>query len=161
MGSFLMKSQWDTIRRFCWKHFASDWRRANHYLQSTNRLYSRLIAEAEKRHNREEADDLYGEWHAVAEPEQDEVDRLLTAYWLRRAARHHLPRPDPDPQYWVHDEYRGPRHLTDAGIDFIDNALHQKRKRRWELWVQLVSLLIGLIGALSGLAAILWHRNKN
>jgi hypothetical protein len=60
----------------------------------------------------------------------------------------------------VRDEYRG-ANLTDAGIDFIDNALYQKRKRRWEIWMPLISALTGLIGALTGLAAILWHHLSN
>jgi hypothetical protein len=70
-------SRWERFKRYYWKHFASDWRRANHYLRKTNRLYSRLVAETErKRGNRDEVEALYGEWHAEAEPEEYEVDRL-------------------------------------------------------------------------------------
>jgi hypothetical protein len=73
------------------------------------------------------------QWDADREPEQDEVDHLLTVYWLRQTTRHHLPRPDDnDSRYWKTDQYRGVSRLTDNGIDFIDRALYEKRKLRWE-----------------------------
>jgi len=69
-----MKSHWDEIQRVCWRHFASDWRRANHYLRKTDRFYSRLIAEVEKKPgSHDEVESVYGEWHAVREPEEDEL----------------------------------------------------------------------------------------
>jgi hypothetical protein len=151
------QSHWNEIRRFCWKHFASDWKRANHYLRKTDRFYSRLIAEVEKKPgHHDEAANLYSEWHTVREPEQYEVDRLLTLYYLRRAARHHLPQPDDyDSRYWQKDEFRGVSRLTDAGIDFIDRALYERRKRRLEIWVPLIAALAGVVAAAAGLAAIL------
>ena len=155
-----MKSQsrWDKVQRFCWKHFASDWQRANHYLRRTDRFYSRLLAEKPRSHD--EAQDLYGEWQSVREDEQADVDRQLTLYWQRRAARHHLPEPDDnDARYWKRDEMRGSLRLTNAGIDFIDRALYEKRKRRWEMWMPLITALTGIIGAATGLAAILSHRH--
>jgi len=154
-----MKSLWDEIPRFCWRRFASDWQRANHYLRRTDRIYSRLIAEAKKKPNsHENVEELYGEWNAERESEQDEVDRLLTLHYLRRAARHHLPQPDgEDARYWKRDEFRSVRRLTDAGIDFIDRSLYEKRKRRWEIWFPLITALTGALGAATGLAAILSH----
>ncbi len=80
----------------------------------------------------------------------------LIVYWLHLAARHHLPRPDENnASYWKHDKFRGVSRLSDAGIDFIDRVLYEKRKRRWEIWMPLVSALTGMIGASTGLAAIL------
>ena len=108
-----INSRWNRFQRYCWKHFASDWRRANHYLRNTERIYSRLIAEAEEKHDSDEVRNLYGEWDAEAEPEKDEVARLLTAYWLRRVTRYHLPEPD-DPRFWTDFPSRGKR-LSGAG----------------------------------------------
>jgi len=150
-----MKSQWDRIQRFCWRHFASDLQRANHYLWQNDRLYSRLIAEAKtKPKSRDEVERLNGQWESELLSYRYEVDRLLTAYWLRRAARHHLPEPaDNDRRYWKHDELTGlvASRLTDAGIDFIDQKFHEKRNRR----IPLLTALTGIIGAATGLAAIL------
>jgi hypothetical protein len=92
----------------------------------------------------------------VREAEQDEVDHLLTVYWLRLATRQHLPRPDDNnPRYWKTDGYRGVSRLTDTGIDFIDRAMYEKGKRRWEVWTPPLTVLTGLIAALTGLAAVL------
>jgi hypothetical protein len=156
-----MKPLRDKISRFYWRHIATDWQRANHYLRRTNRFYSRQIAEAEKNgKSYEEVNALYAEWGSEREPEQEEIDRLLTAYWLRRAARHHIPEPSRnDPQYWKCDE--GGRleasYLSDAGIDFIDRKLYEKRKRRWEAWIAATAALTGLVGAATGFAAVWLH----
>jgi hypothetical protein len=118
-----MKSRWGRIQRLYWTHVATDWQRANHNLRQTNRLYSRLIAEAEKKSGKstEEVDVIYAEWRAVREPEEDEVARLLSAHWLRRAARHYIPEPDPnDTRYWRPDERCGRTfYLNNAGIEFV------------------------------------------
>jgi hypothetical protein len=51
--------------------------------------------------------------------------------------------------------------LAALGIDFIDNAPYQKRKRRRDFWLQPLSLIIALIGALAALAAVLWHQSSS
>ncbi len=150
------QSQWDEIQRFCWRHFASDLQRAKHYLRKTDRIYSRLIAEKSRRRN--EAQDLSGEWQAVREDEQAEVNHQLTLYWLRRASRHYLPEPDSnDIRYWKHDEIRGVFRLTNEGIDFIEDKLYKKRQRHWEMWIKFATVVTGIIGAATGFAAILFR----
>ena len=75
-----MRFWWTKIQQSYWRHIASDWGRANHDLRQTNRSYSRLIAEARRKpKSHDEGESLYGDWAAEAEPEQDEVDRLLAA----------------------------------------------------------------------------------
>jgi hypothetical protein len=68
------------VGRFFWQHFASEWRRANHYLAKTDCLYEKLIGEAEKAGKLAEADDLFAEWQAKRQSEILEVERLETIY---------------------------------------------------------------------------------
>lgn len=153
-----MKDWMRKIEKFLWKHFASDWRRANHDLRSTDRLYSRLIADAEKSKNRTEANDLYGEWQSVREPEAHAVERLRTIYWLNTANRNRIPTPEvDDSKYWENDPFTGAHHLTTAGTDLIEERLYEKRKRRWEFRFMLIGSLTGLIGASTGFLALFAH----
>ena len=148
--------------RFYWENIASERQRADRALQQTDQSYINSLRKAEKKGDRDEIDSLHGEWSAVREPEQDEVDRLTTRYWEQRATKYRIPVPSHGhPPYWE-EGMRGYR-LTVEGIDFIENRIYEKRKRRWEFWLQFVpviSLLAGLLGTLTGLIAV-WHHHSN
>jgi hypothetical protein len=132
------------------------WRRANHYLRRTNRLYSRLIAEAEKKpKSRDEVENLYGEWQAECEPEQFEVDRLLTLYYLRslRVITYHgLTITTLDTGRLTNSEVCRGSPMPESTSS---TALYEKRKRRSHIWIPLIAALTGLIAAATGFAAIL------
>jgi hypothetical protein len=152
-------SRWARIKRFCWVHFASDWQRAKHHLRETDRFYSRLMAEAEKSKDRKLSNEIWGEWQAVREPERDEYDRLVTIYWRGLAARHRVPEPEETDVYWT-TKFTGVRHLNVAGIDYLDRAIYEKRKRRRDVWSTYLAGFTGLVGATAGLAAILMQCSK-
>jgi hypothetical protein len=149
-------------QRFYWKRVASEWRQANRKLNQTDQLYARHLRDAEKKGDRDEIDSLHAEWRSDRELEQDEVDRLTTRRWERRATYHRIPiPPHGHAPYWEQGA-RGYR-LTVEGIDFIENRIYEKRKRRWEFWFQFVPVIAavaGLIGTLTGLVAV-WHHHSN
>ena len=74
--------------RFFWRHFTTEWTRANHYLAKTDCLYEKLIGEAEKAGKLEQADGLYAEWQAKRQPEILEVERLEAIYLSRKTANY-------------------------------------------------------------------------
>jgi hypothetical protein len=147
-----------TIQHFYWKRLATEWQKANHHLNETDRTYAAYVAEAEKGGNREEIQSRSAEWSAVREDEQDKVDRLETLYFEKKARRYHVPLPSyGEAPYWEH-RITGYR-LTVEGIDFIETRLYDKRKKRWDFWFSAIPAITGLVGALIGLLAIWRHSN--
>jgi hypothetical protein len=76
--------------RFFWQHFATDLRRAKHYLGEIDCLYAKLIAKAEEADKPELADGLFAEWLAKRQPEILEVERLQTIGLNQKAANYHV-----------------------------------------------------------------------
>jgi hypothetical protein len=104
----------------------------------------------------EHAEELNRDWAEEGADDQDEIDRLTTVYWQRKANGHRVPLPKRERPYWIESSGHGGR-LTIAGIDFIESRIDEKRKRRWEFWFLWAPALTGLIGALTGLLAIVLH----
>ena len=148
---------WELLQKFYWKRVATDWRRANHYLRQTDALYTRLIREADRKNDEEASRILYGEWQADREQEQYEVDKLQTIYSRKLAAKYRVPEPPDGEVFWKRYSYRGGVHLTVAGIDFIEARVYEKWKRRWEFWLLFATAATGVIGAATGLFAVLHH----
>jgi hypothetical protein len=123
-------------------------------------MYGRDITAAYKANDRERANDLYGQWQADREDEQYEVNRLRTIRWDRLATKHFITLPDLDDKlYWTPNNSRGTVHLTNLAIEHIETKLHEKRVRQWDLILKVATVFVGLIGALTGLAAVLlYHR---
>jgi hypothetical protein len=143
------------IRRIYWKYLRSEWARVHNSLRCIDSFYERSIRDARKKGNEDEAKPLYGEWRAVREDEQYDVDRVETIHYRRIAARYRVPEPEDGPKYWRRHEYKGGIHLTVAGIDFIEQRVAEKRKHRWEFWLLLITAITGIIGSATGLIAIL------
>jgi hypothetical protein len=157
-----LKEILQAVQLFYWKRIASELQQARRELQLTDQRFADYLHQAEKKGDREDIESLHGEWRSEREPEQDEVDRLTTRYWERRATKHRIPVPPyGHPPYWE-EGYRGYR-LTVEGIDFIENRIYEKRKRRWEFWSQFapaITALTGLLGVLIGLVTI-WRHHSN
>ena len=84
-----------------------------------------------------------------------EMRVLDTRKLLGHAARHYIPTPafGKEP-YWERHPYLGTYCLTDEGMKEVRQEIHDFWKRRAELWVMLGTVLIGLIGATTGLLAV-------
>jgi hypothetical protein len=89
---------------------------------------------------------------------QDEIRKLHSRYLFTQASRLLLPRPSmSDDTMW---EREGPNsfYLTELGINHLRAAIRAERKARVELFLMLMSGVVGILGALIGLAAILIGR---
>jgi hypothetical protein len=57
----------------------------------------------EKAGKQDEANSIYGEWQAVREEEEYDVNRVETIHYRHPAARYKVPEPEEDdPKYWRH-----------------------------------------------------------
>lgn len=145
-------------RRWYWNNCVGELRRARHYLEQSNRRYARLVAEAKKRGDSNEVESIEAEWSADVDGDRSDYDLAQTHYWMRRAARYHVPTPEyNDTRYWNQSSYDGRYHLTVAGIDDVEKRIDEKRARNASIFSARVTPTIGIIGAVTGLAAVLAH----
>lgn len=90
-----------------------------------------------------------------------EIDAINTGIWIERAIKADLGHPylsDQDKgKYWNDQDNlptRAPT-LTEAGINNIRDQIRADKKASMEMWASMVTALVGVIGALTGLAAVL------
>lgn len=143
------------VERWYWNYLASEVGRARHYLDLANRSYSRRIEEAKGKGDWKEAEELESEWYADVDREEADYEAALSRYWVRRAVKYRVPTPDhQDPKYWEKNTRDGRYNLTVAGIDDIEKRIDEKRVRSARIFLARVTPLVGLVGALTGLAAV-------
>jgi hypothetical protein len=89
---------------------------------------------------------------------QDEIKKLHSRYLSSQASRLLIPYPQlNDDSMW---EREGPNHfyLTEHGINHMRAAIRAERKARVELFLMWMPGVVGILGALIGLVAVLSGR---
>jgi hypothetical protein len=85
---------------------------------------------------------------------RDQVRKAHTRYLLKKSSHLIVPLPDRDEAMWDHDD-TGHSYLTDAGINTARAAIRAEKKARIEMILMWVPGVVGILGTLVGLAAIL------
>jgi len=86
-----------------------------------------------------------------------EILGLVTRYLINKANKRFLPLPylSEEERLWEQSNFTGKYHLTDKGITEIRKMIRKDKKERMEILSYWASLLIGLIGAVTGLVAVI------
>jgi len=81
----------------------------------------------------------------------------VTDYLIDEARRNFVPIPDRDePGMWEECHQLSLRQvLTNKGVSILRQSLREERKSRHEWWILALSTLVGIIGALTGLIAVM------
>lgn len=103
-----------------------------------------------------------GEEYVPLQKEHDELEfvehrifRLTSDYYWERAFRYGIPIPD-GPEYWEASRaFPGTDHLSRAGLSTLKAAIHEQRKRNMEVASVVLAGATGLVGALTGLLAVI------
>lgn len=94
---------------------------------------------------------------------EEEIDHHLTHQLLQKARKLKVPIPhrtvsDPDgDDIWTQGHQTGNWYLTDKGYSYMRLAIRSEIKERHEIrahWVVWISVLTGLVGAVTGLLAV-------
>lgn len=86
---------------------------------------------------------------------EHKIYRLLSDYFYEKAFRYGVPVPSGD-EYWQDSEaYPGTQHLNPKGLSVLRASIHEEKKRRLEYFSILGAGLTGLVGAVTGLVAVL------
>ncbi len=111
-----------------------------------------------------EKEELFARYRLYHDEIQEELDDIVTADLVRQAQRLRLPVPeyptgsgpdDDENENWRRGWVYGARLLTNAGIAKLRREIRQERKERREGAMTWIAALTGLVGALTGLAAVL------
>lgn len=88
---------------------------------------------------------------------REEISILITDFLIGQADKRFLPLPEyDDEKMWeACYEIRNRKVLTNLGITTVRSALWNDRKERIELLVKVLAAIIGILGALTGLFAVI------
>lgn len=129
-----------------------------------DRAYARDIAEARKEKDAEKIRSLQEERRFEIDMHDEEEDSYLTRKFLRKARGLRVPIPHrfnedrSESEFWYEGHYTGGWYLTTKGVAALREEIRKELKARHETrshWLIWVSALTGLIGALTGLVALL------
>jgi hypothetical protein len=127
-------------------------------LNKTNKYYSNLIEKAQKeKKSQDEVESLVSEMFNETGIIGEKISLLLSRNWVQKAEKLMLPYPDyGDTEYWVKTVYSQHGYFLNAkGVTKIRNLIREEKTAQRKGILDYAVLLIGLIGAITGLIAVL------
>ncbi len=109
---------------------------------------------------------VLGDMYVDLDLHDEEVDAYLTNKWLARARRQMIPIParhDEDGNespFWYQGRYTGEWCLTNQGLTMLRSEIRRERKESYERWTPIATMIIGIIGAITGLISVIQGHGK-
>ncbi len=128
--------------------------------------YAKNIAEAWKAKENDKVRSLQDEHRFEIDMHDEEEDAYFTKKLLHRARRLRVPIPhrynedQSESEFWSEGHYTGSWYLTTKGVAALREEIRNELKARHETrshWVVWLSALTGLVGAITGLVALMSH----
>ena len=137
-----------------------DYLKYNHQLNKLlrdRRAISRRFDPLLKAAHGDDLGDVMDDEHVELVIVDDQIHRLVTNRLWEQAKKAMIPIPkQKDEGMWEETETRpGSYHLSVEGINVLRAALRKENRERWDVAVKLIVLLTGLVGAVTGLLAII------
>lgn len=129
--------------------------------EKNRKYFQKCRDEARKvRKSNDEIDGLISEEMAIRDRIDDDIAQMQYRLLVRQAERYLIPTPKHITQdgTWEQSEETGRWRLSQGTLSELKKAIHHEQKYRREYWQGWLALLVGLIGALTGLLAV-WKSN--
>lgn len=129
----------------------------NRQRNKTDKYHDKEYERAKKQGDRDEIEKAMSlashELHEI----EDEILHLEYSYLMSIASKMLLPTPtsDKEGKLWEQSRYTGKWRLTSKGILELRGLIRKEKKEKTELLVRWISIIIGLIGAITGLVAVI------
>lgn len=128
-----------------------------------NAFFRRSVRKAKKTGNPDETECAQSDWRFENALIDEEENQVVSQNLIREARRHRIPLPPYDVNetgegYWEEGQAFGGKYLNDHGVLKLRKEIRVERKADNELrahWIAWLAALTGVIGAVSGLIAIL------
>jgi len=139
------------------------WQRAR-----LDKAYAKGINAARKLKDKEKIESLEQDHRFEIDLYEEEEDAYLTKVLLSKARRLRVPVPhrynedSTESEHWYEGNYTGRWYLTTRGVTALREEIRRELKARHEArshWVVWLSALTGVIGAVTGLVALLGHKS--
>ncbi len=128
---------------------------AHRKLKKLGKTFDPLIAQAKKEGDEEKYEGLISE--LLMERDFIDIDSLISRRIIRRANGLDLPIPPySDKEAWERNRTTGAYYLTAKGRADLRSLIRKEKRERFEYWARWIVLLTGLIGAATGLVAVLF-----
>ncbi len=130
------------------------------------RAYAKDIAQARKHKDREKVISLEHDHRFEIDLHDEDEDAFVTKKLLAKARRlrvsipHRHNEDKTESEHWYEAYYTGRWYLTNRGIAALREEIRRELKARHESrsqWVVWLSALTGVVGAITGLVALLTH----
>lgn len=132
-----------------------------------DRAYAKDISAARKLKDREKVESLECDHRFEIDLHDEEEDAYLTKKLLSKARKLRVPVPHrynedkTESEHWYEGRYTGRWYLTTRGFSALREEIRREVKARHESraqWIVWLSALTGVIGAATGLIALLLHK---
>jgi hypothetical protein len=132
-------------------------RRLNHERDKVVKDISKLKEDAKKTGGAKAAEEVWQSESFRIDMVDNKLLGLVTQYLLNKANKRFLPVPTVSEEsgMWERNDFTGGYHLTDKGISEIRRMVRQDMKESIEIFTPYVTTLFGLIGAVTGLIAVI------
>lgn len=119
--------------------------------------YKKLIEKARKeKPSREKIESLQAEGGFEHSMIQDEIDLLVTRRLTELARRLILPLPKyDDEEMWIPSQSCRAKVLTEQGVVEVRSTIRQELKERRDAYLPWIVVLVGLLGTITGLLAVI------
>ena len=127
----------------------------NRRLQNLRGEYKAIIKKAKKDgKDQRHINGILAEMFAVCRDDELEIEQIITKDLKRKAQKYYIELPDiADEKIWENDF--GTYIFSDHGKAIISKQIKAHRREDYEFIIKIVSVLIGLIGGLTGLIAVI------
>jgi len=125
-------------------------------LSQINRIFRKEIADAERKSTNKDPEAVLSEWHFEAIWIEEELQDIFDTHLIKKAYRLHISIPKKGEGIWEKGE-TGRMLFTPAAREDLRKAVREVRKEQREAAMFWISVLFGMIGALTGLIAV-WLR---
>lgn len=131
--------------------------RLNRNRDKENKALSKSIEEAKRTGGLEKAREVYQSESFELNMIYEKILTLKTQYLSDIADKKSLPIPPRNEKdgLWESGHYTGRWYLTNKGIAELRSLIRKDRKERMEIFSYWVAILFGLIGAITGLIAVI------
>lgn len=122
-----------------------------------NKALSKSFEEAKRTGGLEKAREVYQSESFDLDNINEEIAVLITQYLRHKAEKKFLPVPPLNDKdgFWKQGQYTGKWYLTNKGITELQSLIRKDGKEKREMFSYWISILFGLIGAITGLIAVI------
>ncbi|MBU2537856.1 MAG: hypothetical protein KKH22_05415 [Proteobacteria bacterium] len=127
-------------------------------LNKNEKAYKALLDEARRgKKSRDDIEAINSEASHFYFSVREEIQLLITKYYIELSDKLLIPLPErSDEQMWEECIYVSTRKiLTTEGIIYFRSKIRQEHKEKIDLYLPFVTAAIGIIGAITGLVAVL------